>query len=315
MSRFQTINLANLPAPTALENWTFDAIIAARFQQFLIYWQQAVVQDPSLPTYDVTSLTSNPGSMLQFTDAYREGLVRQRVNEAVLATMLAKAVGTDLDQLAANVGTARASGESDDSLRTRAQLAWENLSKGGSYGGYQYQALSAAPADLAQAAVYGHEVPGVALGEVRIVLLGAHASGAVPAAALAAVKAQFLGAAGRADRKVNDLINVVPAELLQYQIKANLLLGQGADGPSVQAAQWAAAAAYASAVQTIGGEVTLGGLMAAIGYNNQPGLVKGVELFLPFSGAIDMNNPPSIGGAPFSAPVCTAINITWSPAP
>ncbi len=311
MSRFQAINLANLPQPAAIEQWTFDAIVAARFATFLQYWATAVEADPTLPTYNVQSLTSNPGSFLQFTDAFREGLVRQRVNEAVLATSLAFAVGDDLTVIAANFMTARAPGELDPSLRARAQLAWEALSIGGSYGGYAYMARTAAPTDIVDVEVYGHEVPGVALGEVRIVCLGSGANGAVPIAALNAARAAV---SARADRKVNDLIHVVPAQLTLYQVAATLILAPGADAAAVQAAQFAATAAYTSAVALVGGSLTLGGLLAAIGYNAS-GLVQGVEITQPFSGAIDLANAPQIGGGPFQAPICTSIQLLTQGAP
>ncbi len=307
MSGFNLPNLSLLPAPAALEAWTFDAILAARFATFLTYWQAAVAADPTLPTYTVQTLTSTPGSMLQMTDTYREGLVRQRINEAVLATSLAFAVGSDLDVVAANYATTRVAGETDASLRQRAQLAWEYLSRGGSYGGYAYEARTSAPVDIAQAVVYGHETPGVALGEVRIVLLGAGATGAVPLTALAAAKAAINT---RATRKVNDWINIVPATLIQYQISATLILAPGADGPTVQAAQWARAQAYASACQSIGAAVDLGGVMAAVGYNAQ-GLVQGVTLRQPFSGAVNLSSPPQIAGSPFEAPICSSVNLDW----
>lgn len=306
-TRFAQINLQNLPRPAAIDPYSFDAILAARQQYFLGVWATQVASNPSLPTYNVTSLESNPGFWLQSVDTYREGLVRARVNEAVLATSLAYAEGDDLDVVAANSSTLRQSGEGDDSLRARAQLAFEALSFGGSYGGYDYMAWSAAPVDIAQVVTYGHEVPGVPLGEVRIVLLGAQASGAVPPAAIAAVKAAF----PRSLRKVNDNINIVTAKLVNYAIDATLLLAPGADGPTVQAAQWTQAAAYASARRMIAAPVDFGGVMAAIGANAS-GLVQGVVMRQPFAGTIDLANPPVIGGGPFDAPICTSISLRYS---
>jgi len=306
-TRFAQINLQNLPRPAAIDGYTFDAILAARQQYFLGVWAAQVASNPSLPTYNVANLKSNPGFWLQSVDTYREGLVRARVNEAVLATSLAFAREDDLDVIAANSSTERAPGEGDESLRARAQLAFEALSIGGSYGGYDYMAWSAAPVDIAQAATYGHEVAGVALGEVRIVLLGTAATGAVPPSALKAVKEAF----PRNLRKTNDNINIVTANLVDYSIDATLLLAPGADAAAVQAAQWTQAAAYASARRMIAAPVDFGGVMAAIGANAS-GLVQGVVMRQPFSGTIDLANPPAIGGGPFDAPICTSISLSYS---
>ncbi len=306
-TRFAQINLSNLPQPAAVQTYSFDAILAARQAYFLKVWAEWVANNPSLPTYNVTRLESNPGFWLQSVDTYREGLVLERINEAVLATSLAYAEGDDLTVRAADFSTERQSGEGDPSLRARAQLAFEALSIGGSYGGYDYMAWSAAPVDIAQVVTYGHEVASVPLGEVRVVLLGAQASGAVPPSAIAAVRATF----PRNLRKVNDKINVVTANLVNYAIDATLLLAPGADGPTVQAAQWTQAAAYASARRMIAAPVDFGGVMAAIGANAS-GLVQGVVMRQPFAGTVDLSNPPVIGGGPFDAPICTSISLQFS---
>jgi phage-related baseplate assembly protein len=306
-ARFDRVNLAAVPSPAALESWSFDAILEARLQRFLTYWQAEQAKDPSLPTYDVTRLVGNPGSFHQRVDAFREGLVRQRINEAVLATSLAFARGADLDVRAADYGCVRAAGETDESLRLRAQLAWEALSRGGSYGGYEYDARSAAPADIADVAVYGHEVDGVARGEVRIVVLGASGLGVTPPQVLTLVRNRV---SPRHLRKVNDLVTVVAAEIALYEIDATLVVPKGADGATVRDAQFVRAQAYAASRQKIGAPVTFGGVMAAIGHDDA-GVVVDVEMRKPWSGAQDLSHVPVIGGGPFQAPVCKGIKLEW----
>lgn len=304
-ARFDQVNLSALPAPAALEAWTFDAIVAARMADFVARMTAAGI------AYDTGALESDPGRILQEADAFREGLVRQRVNDAVNATSLITAVDADLDVRAAEYHVVRAPNEKDDSLRLRALLAWEALSLGGSYGGYEFFARSAAPADIADVAVYGHETAGVARGEVRIVVLGAgtQTSGLTPPSLLAAVAAKF----PRGSRKVNDFVTVVAARPLAYQIAATLVVPRGADGAAVQAAQLAQVRAYVGARSVIGGQVTFGGLMGALGHAD-PSVVSNVEMAAPFIGALDPANPPVIGGDPFSAPICTALQIGWRPA-
>ncbi|MDB0554564.1 baseplate assembly protein, partial [Ralstonia solanacearum] len=92
------------------------------------------------------ALESEPVTKLLQENAYRELVWRQRVNDAARAVMLAFAEGDDLEQLAANFDVQRltitpaddstvpptpAVMEGDDSLRERAQEAFEGLSVAG----------------------------------------------------------------------------------------------------------------------------------------------------------------------------------------
>jgi phage-related baseplate assembly protein len=299
--RFDQIDLSRVAPPAALDAWGFEAILAARMADFAARMKAAGL------TYDVAALESDPAKILQETDSYREGLVRQRVNDAVESTYLLRARGADLDLRAAEYHTARAPGEGDDSLRLRAWLAWEALSLGGSYGGYEYFARSAAPLDLLDVAVYGHgDAEGVARGEVRIVCLGAGGLGTTPSRVLAAVRAKF----PRHARKVNDFVNVVAAQRATYAVDATLVLPHGADGAAVLAAQRAQLDAYRAARGVIGGSVSLGGLMGALGHDD-PNLVIGVEMRAPYAGVIDIGAARVIGGDPLSAPICTGVSLDW----
>ena len=307
--RFDDIDYSALPFPDAIETWSHQAILDARMQAYLAEWDAARALDPSLPAYDVQMMETDPAKRLQRTDAFREGLVRQRINEAVRATFLARALKNDLTDRAAEYLTARAEGETDDSLRRRAQLAWENLSIGGSYGGYAYQALSVAPVDIADVAVGGYEVhdpviygakavADIVKGEVRIALLGAGSSGAVAGSLIAQVKAYC---ADRSRRKVNDLVNVVQATLQPYVVQGTLVLRRGADPEAMVAEGRRRAWAYGAAARVISVEATRGGYFAAL-MAAEPGVVVDVELVTPTG---------SIGGGPFEAAILTGVDLTW----
>lgn len=289
---FAPIDLSALPAPAVVEVWSFAAIVTARLADFSGRMGLAAIP------YDVSSLQSDPAVMLQEVGAYREGLVLQRINDAALATMLAYAQGTDLDNVVAAFSTLRAAGEGDPSLRARGQLAWEALSQGGTYGGYQYRAISADPVGLAEVAVHGAEVAGVAPGQVMIVCLGANASGQPSPASLAAVVAAF----PRASRKVNDEIVVRSATMVPWSVDATLILADGADPASVVAAQTAALTAFAAARRAIGASVSPGAVAAVLGYNAS-GLVYDVVVRQPAA---------LIGGGPFDAPILTGQRIVWT---
>ena len=301
--RFDPIDLSRLSPPDALEDWTYDSIVDARMLKFAALWEEARAADPTLPAYDVGALETDPAKIVQEADAYREGLLRQRVNDAVRATFLAFSQGNDLAARAGEYRTVRAAGESADAFRRRAALAWENLSIGGSYGGYAYQARSVAPADIADVAIYGHEVDDVPKGEVRVVLLAA-ASRGVPSSTLIGSVGDYLSR--RDVRKVNDQINVVSASIVPYEVHASLTVRHGADVATVVAAQKARCLAYCTARRMIAAPVTLGGIEAALGHDDA-GLVVDVTVDRPMA---------RVGGGPFEAPVLTGIYITsaaaWS---
>ncbi|MFC0119026.1 baseplate assembly protein [Pseudoalteromonas xiamenensis] len=125
------IELAGLAAP--------DIIEPLNYQQ--IYEQMQQTLQTEIP--DFTSLPSDPVNKLLELTAYRELLLRQRVNDAARSVMLAFAQGKDLDHLGALFGVARKSEEGDERYRERIPLSLESYSMAGTMGAYQYQTLSA----------------------------------------------------------------------------------------------------------------------------------------------------------------------------
>jgi phage-related baseplate assembly protein len=75
--------------------------------------------------------------------AARELILRQRVNEALRATLLRYSAGSDLDNLAAFYGVVRLATEGDDALRLRTIERIMGSSTAGGAAWYRYQALTA----------------------------------------------------------------------------------------------------------------------------------------------------------------------------
>lgn len=109
---FAAVDLSSLPAPQVVEPLDFETVLAALKADF----------EARHPDYTAT-LESDPAMKLLEVAAYREVIVRQRVNDAAKAVMLAFATGSDLDHLGALVPVARNAGETDASYRGRIQLA------------------------------------------------------------------------------------------------------------------------------------------------------------------------------------------------
>ncbi|EKN4162245.1 baseplate assembly protein, partial [Yersinia enterocolitica] len=98
-----TIDLSQLPAPLVVESLDFDSLFALRKEEFIALYpadQQAAVRL-------TLSYESEPIVKLLQENAYRELLLRQRVNEGAQAVMVAHAVSSDLDHLGANNGIER----------------------------------------------------------------------------------------------------------------------------------------------------------------------------------------------------------------
>ncbi|NUV21848.1 hypothetical protein MS6204_00731 [Escherichia coli] len=97
------IDLSQLPAPQIVDVPGFETLLAERKAEFVALHpkdeQEAVIR--------TLELESEPATKLLQENAYRELLLRQRINEAAQAVMVAYAMGGDLDQLAANYNVTR----------------------------------------------------------------------------------------------------------------------------------------------------------------------------------------------------------------
>jgi phage-related baseplate assembly protein len=153
----ETLDLSRLAAPSLVDT-NFEKIRAAQVAEFIRVWTLARQADPSLPAYDVQMLETD--LPIVEAEAFSYGIMNfcQQVNDSADALRLAKAVGGDLEHLAAtyhstqrkvtipaNADTgAAAVYESDDELRSRAQLAPEALADLGlTPGGYMYKVRTA----------------------------------------------------------------------------------------------------------------------------------------------------------------------------
>ena len=139
MGAFAQIDLSALPQPAAVQTWAFAAIVQARLSDFTQRMAAAGI------AYDTGALESEPAVQIPGDGRLSRGPRLPAHQRSGAGDLLAWAQGADVDVVAANYGTIRAAGELDASLKARAQLAWEALSQGGTYGGYRYKALSAAP--------------------------------------------------------------------------------------------------------------------------------------------------------------------------
>ncbi|MCK6435969.1 baseplate assembly protein [Rivihabitans pingtungensis] len=275
-----TIDLSKIPPPDVIEQLDFEVIyqeLLAEFKRLFPAWTAALESDP------VTKLLE--------LAAYREILLRARVNDAAHACMLAYASGSALEHLAALISVTRLVGdgveESDERLRLRAQMALEGETVAGSRGSYVFHALSASPK------VKDVAVDSPALGVVRVVVLSTENNGQPDSTLLNAV-GTYLSADQR--RPLTDRVDVEPAQIVPYTVAAKLNVYPGPGPAQVLAAAQAAVAAYTAEHARLGHDITLSGLYACL---HQPG-VQRVVLTSPAADIVIDSRQAS---------VCTAITL------
>lgn len=138
-------DLSALPAPAVVEKPDAQVILS----------ELKALLATLAPTIDLTHEDDPVVKMLELF-AYRELILRERINEAARANLLAFATGSDLDQLAAFYAVERLEEEADAALRLRVQLratGWV-----GNWQYYKYHALTAS-ALVKDAAVYSPDHP------------------------------------------------------------------------------------------------------------------------------------------------------------
>ena len=197
-------DLASLPTPAVIETLSFETIFSELQTEF----------QSRYPDYSAL-LASDPAVKLLEVAAYREVLLRNRVNAAAKASLLAFATGSDLDHLAAFYGVTRLMDETDEALRLRTRQRIIGFANAGGAAHYRYWALSASPevADV--------EVDSPEPGRVRISVLAKGEADTVPGAVLDAVRAVVL----RDDiRVLTDTVEVVPAVLIPITVAARIWL-------------------------------------------------------------------------------------------
>lgn len=221
-SIFDTINLAELPPPEVIETPEFEALLVETLTQF----------QNILPQYQLL-LESDPVVKVLEAFVYREMVMRNRINDVAKRNLLAFAEGGDLDHLAAFYQIARlvvtpATGkdpavmETDTAFRYRIQqriLGWSNA---GGKAHYAYFAMSADPR-VREVSVYSPDYSGVIKlgGKVEIAVLSSIGNLVPTPDIIQAVKNMV----GRNDvRMLTDLVEVVPATPVTFNVEANVML-------------------------------------------------------------------------------------------
>ncbi|EFB4448043.1 TPA: baseplate assembly protein [Escherichia coli] len=274
-----TIDLSQLPPPVVVEPLNFETLFAQRKAAFIAMYPE----DEQEEIARTLELESEPITMLLEENCYRELLLRQRVNEAARAVMLAYSTDSDLDNLAVNFNVERltiqeeddsvtppieAVMESDPDLRTRTQQAFEGLSVAGPTAAYEFWGRSAdgRVADISAVS------PTPAC--VTISVLSREGDGTASDDLLSVV-ADALN--DEEVRPVADRVTVQSAEIVPYQIDATLYIYPGPEAEPVRQASEQQLQAYIAAQNRLGRDIRLSAIYAALHVEG----VQRVELAQP----------------------------------
>ncbi|SWM24355.1 baseplate J/gp47 family protein [Klebsiella pneumoniae] len=258
-----TIDLSQLPLPTIIEELDFETILT----EVKAVMVAAFPADQQSAVAAALGLESEPLNIIAQAMAYRELLLRQRINEGAAACMLSHSTGDDLDNIAANLDTDRltitpatdttdAVMESDEALRLRAQSAFEGMSVAGPSAAYEHFARSAS----GKVAAVRATSPSPAV--VVIAILSSDGDGTPSAELIATVQA----AVNDEDtRPLGDRVTVQGAEIIEYAIDATLYLYPGPESePIINAALASLKTFLTNADKKIGRDVVRSAISAAL---------------------------------------------------
>ena len=289
---WENIDLSKLPAPKIIEELSFEKIF--------LEWKNDLKEIcPEL--LEVLDLESEPVVKLMQVGAFREMILRQRVNDAAKAILLAYAIDEDLDNIAALVPVKRkiikeadtesipatsAVWEGNEEFRKRIQMAPEGFSTAGPEGAYKFYALKVPE-------VRDVVVTSPAPCEVMVTILGREGRGVVQDSVLKAVDKQLTE---KKIRPLSEKVMVRAAEIKEYEVSALITIHEGPSSSVVLQNINKTIRAYIKSAHVLGAEVTLSGLYASL---HQEGVLN-VELRIPSANVICL---------PHQAPYCTRINL------
>ncbi len=355
---FTAVDLSKLPFPGVIEEISFEAIYQSMREQMQAL-QPVLFSDNGKPILKNARLTkdnngevwfkipfagedkllfleleSDPSARQLQVVAYREMLIRQRINNACKAVMLAYAQGADLEQIGAQFGVKRllikeadtdnnipAQYEQDDDLRYRIQLSPEGFSTAGPEGAYIFHTLSAS-SQVKDAAIQSPTFKNIALSSANrrrgnvprdalILEVNNDAGLTKPLpgdVAVTVLSREGNGQAGTAlldlvfnklnkekIRPVNDRVRPRSAEIIEYKLKAKVYTYSGPDSELIIKESKAACLAYCQQHHKLGHDITLSGVLGALH-------CEGIQ-------RVELQNFNPIPCDPHQAAFCTGIEL------
>jgi phage-related baseplate assembly protein len=256
------IDLSQLPAPDVIEPLDYETLLAQRKAQLIALYPLEEQADIAA----TLALESEPMVKLLQESAYRELVLRQRVNDAARALLLAYASGATLDHLGALFDVKRlliCAGDPEtrrdpvyedcDDYRERIQLAPRGFSVAGPLDAYVFHARSA-DGRVLSADAYSPS-PCVMV----VTILSREGDGTASDELLTVVREAL-----EKKRPQTDEVIVRSAKIVPYTIRATLKFFSGPDRAVALAEANRCTTQFAREMHRIGREVTKDGLYASM---------------------------------------------------
>ncbi|WP_300481519.1 baseplate J/gp47 family protein [Shewanella sp.] len=300
----ELIDLSKVPVPDIIQPLSFELRFAA-LKQILVGIDEGYQA--------VLALESDPITKLLQVFAYREMHLVAQINDATRGNILASSTGNnliglgsryDLAPLVIQAGDATAVPpipeiiEDEQSFKRRVQMAFDGLNTAGSIDGYVFFALGA-DGRVADANAVSPEPC-----DMVVTVLSIEGDGVASADLLTKVRARFgLSTDGLSQshtpskvRPQGDRVTIQSAEIIRYNVEAQLQILPGPDAQVVLAAANQALAIYQKEQRRLGAAHTRSGIYRAL---HQPG-VSNVKLISPLEDIVVLTH---------QAAFCNASNV------
>lgn len=251
-----SIDFSQLQQPQIIEELDFETLLDERKTNFIALWdaeQQATITA-------TLQRESEPLTKLLEESCYRELILRQRINQATLSTLLAFASGTDLDAVVANYSITRllitpadddseAVYESDDSLRDRASKVFDSLSVAGPTSAYEFHAESS------DGRVADAKASSPAPAEALVTILQNNTATGAATAELIKIVHDYLNDDVR--RPVADRLTVQSVDVVSFELVATIYTDNLPESDTLVTAARAAVQSYLDESRRIGRSIYL----------------------------------------------------------
>lgn len=295
-----SVDFSQLIQPDIIEEIDFETLYLERKEALIQLWAS---EDQAIIRQTLTR-ESEPLVKLLQENCYREMILRNRINQAVRALLLAYATENDLDQLGANFNVERlvvspadnsttppteAVMESDDAFRERIQLAFDTLSVAGPEAAYKKFARDA-DGRVGDVSVVSPQPAYITLTILQADSLTGAASPELIQIVSNAVTAEDV-------RPIGDRVTVQSAFIVNYAINAKLYIGKDPEAATLLQQAITNVTAYATKQKRLGRSIRMSAIYAALHVDG----VNRVELISPIADVVL---------TPAQASYCTQISVS-----
>lgn len=280
-----SVDFNSLSPPDIIESLDFETIFSERKAALIALFPNDEVDQIT----ETLERESEPLTKFLEENAYRELILRNRINTSARALLLAYATNNDLDQVGANFNVSRltikpadnsktppiaAIMESDDAFRERIQLAFDTLSVAGPEAAYKKFARDA-DGRVGDVSVVSPQPAYITLTILQADSLTGTASPELIQIVENAVTAEDV-------RPIGDRVTVQSVEIVEYSIEAKLYIDKDPEAATLLQQAISNITAYATKQKRIGRSIHLSAIYAALHVDG----VRRVELESPLSDVV-----------------------------